>query len=92
VRNKIYNQKSKPFESDKFVQQWLTGLSERTKQNYLEEIVGWLDFADMSPTLDGLLSYSCVFSERNKATRTFLLERRVALDLEKRVLTISSSL
>ena len=48
--SKISNREPKPYKSDKFVQQWLTGLSEKTKQNYLEEIAARLDFFGMSPT------------------------------------------
>jgi integrase len=36
--------------NDAFVQRWLNGLSERTKQNYLERIPSWIEFIGMSPT------------------------------------------
>ena len=36
--------------NDAFVQRWLKGLSERTKQNYLERIPSWIEFIGISPT------------------------------------------
>src|SRR4030067_332862 len=35
---------------DRFVQRWLKGLSERTKQNYIERIPYWNAFIRMTPT------------------------------------------
>jgi integrase len=35
---------------DKYVESWLTGLSESTKKNYLKDWSKWLDFIGMSPT------------------------------------------
>jgi integrase len=35
---------------DKYVESWLTGLSESTKKNYLKDWSKWLDFIQMSPT------------------------------------------
>ena len=40
----------KPCEQDDFVKRWLVGLSERTKQNYLQQIHYWIVFVDLSPT------------------------------------------
>jgi site-specific recombinase XerD len=37
-------------EMDKYVENWLTGLSERTKTNYLTEIEKWQTFIGMTPT------------------------------------------
>ena len=48
MKKKISTQK--PFESDKYVQTWLTGLSDRTRKNYILHISGWLEFVGMSPT------------------------------------------
>jgi hypothetical protein len=38
------------YEKDQFVQSWIKGLSDRTKENYLNEFKKWLDFCKMSPT------------------------------------------
>ena len=38
------------YEQDEFFKRWLVGLSERTKQNYSNEIHGWIVFVDMTPT------------------------------------------
>ena len=35
---------------DKFFKTWLVGLKERTKQNYADEIWGWIVFVNMTPT------------------------------------------
>jgi len=35
---------------DKYIEIWLKGLSERTKENYQREFPTWLDFIKMSPT------------------------------------------
>jgi len=35
---------------NKYVENWLTGLSERTKENYLREFPKWENFVKMSPT------------------------------------------
>jgi hypothetical protein len=40
----------KTYEKDEFVQKWLLGLAERTKENYLGEIKGWIAFIKMTPT------------------------------------------
>jgi hypothetical protein len=40
----------KPYESDPYFQQWLVGLSERTKKNYTEEFGIWHEFMGMTPT------------------------------------------
>lgn len=45
--NKILN---KPYEQDEFFKKWLVGLSDRTKENYTNEIHGWITFVDKSPT------------------------------------------
>jgi integrase len=41
---------TKDLEKDVYVQRWLTGLSARTKENYLREFPLWVSFAKMSPT------------------------------------------
>jgi len=38
------------YEKDQFVQSWIKGLSDRTKENYLNEFKKWLDFIQMSPS------------------------------------------
>jgi len=35
---------------DEYVQTWIKGLSDRTKENYLNEFKKWLDFCKMSPS------------------------------------------
>ena len=40
----------KPYEKDEFFKKWLVGLSERTKENYTNQIRGWIVFIGMSPT------------------------------------------
>jgi hypothetical protein len=35
---------------DEYVKNWLTGLSERTKENYSKEFKKWLDFIKLDPT------------------------------------------
>jgi hypothetical protein len=37
-------------QNDKYVIQWLSGLAERTKQNYIKEIAQWNTFLGMTPT------------------------------------------
>jgi len=37
------------YEKDQYVQTWIKGLSDRTKENYLNEFKRWLDFIQMSP-------------------------------------------
>ena len=37
-------------ENDAYVQRWLTGLSDRTKDNYLQRIPLWVSFVQLSPT------------------------------------------
>ena len=37
-------------ENDSYVQRWLTGLSDRTKDNYLQRIPLWVSFVQLSPT------------------------------------------
>ena len=49
MKKKISTQK-KPYESDKYVQNWLTGLSDRTRENYVQEFEKWLIFVSMTPT------------------------------------------
>jgi hypothetical protein len=34
---------------DKYVESWLTGLSESTKKNYLKDWSKWLDFIGTTP-------------------------------------------
>lgn len=34
---------------DKYIENWLSGLSERTKENYLREFPQWLEFIKLSP-------------------------------------------
>jgi hypothetical protein len=36
-------------QNNEFVKKWLTGLSERTKQNYLREFPKWQNFIKVSP-------------------------------------------
>ena len=36
--------------NDAYVQRWLTGLADRTKENYLQRLPLWIDFIKMSPT------------------------------------------
>lgn len=36
--------------NDQYVKQWLTGLSERTKANYVKEFEKWVSFVSMNPT------------------------------------------
>ena len=38
------------WKTDKYVIKWLTGLSPKTKDNYLKEFEQWLTFANLSPT------------------------------------------
>lgn len=38
------------YEKDQYVQTWIKGLSDRTKENYLNEFRAWLDFCKMSPS------------------------------------------
>jgi hypothetical protein len=38
------------YEKDQYVQTWIKGLSDRTKENYLNEFARWLDFIKLSPT------------------------------------------
>lgn len=38
------------YEKDQYVQEWMKGLSDRTKENYLNEFQRWLDFIKLSPT------------------------------------------
>lgn len=45
--NKILD---RTYEQDQYFKKWLVGLSERTKQNYSDEIHCWLTFVGMSPT------------------------------------------
>lgn len=40
----------KAYEKDEFVEKWLVGLSERTKENYLNQIKGWINFVGLSLT------------------------------------------
>ncbi len=40
----------KPYEKDEFFRKWLVGLSERTKENYTNQIRGWMLFIGISPT------------------------------------------
>lgn len=40
----------KSYREDEFVLKWLLGLEERTKENYLQGIKGWIDFVGMTPT------------------------------------------
>jgi hypothetical protein len=42
--------KSKEYENDKYIQSWLIGLKERTRQNYLEGFADWYEFIKMTPT------------------------------------------
>jgi hypothetical protein len=37
-------------QNDKYVKQWLEGLSERTKANYLKGFEKWVSFVEMSPS------------------------------------------
>ena len=37
-------------EKDQYVKQWISGLSPRTKDNYLRGILFWNDFLGMTPT------------------------------------------
>jgi hypothetical protein len=36
--------------NDPYIKKWLTGLSERTKQNYLREFPKWVSFVKLNPT------------------------------------------
>jgi len=36
--------------NDPYVQRWLTGLADRTKENYLQRLPLWIDFIKISPT------------------------------------------
>lgn len=40
----------KPYKQDEFFKKWLVGLSDRTKENYTDEIHDWIIFVDMTPT------------------------------------------
>lgn len=41
---------NREYKQDTYFQQWLIGLSPRTKQNYSNEFPNWLTFIDMTPT------------------------------------------
>jgi hypothetical protein len=40
----------KPYEQDEFFKRWLVGLSDRTKENYTQNIQEWIVFVGMTPT------------------------------------------
>ena len=44
------NEKLSSYKQDKFFKRWLNGLSDRTKENYTNEIGDWLVFIGMTPT------------------------------------------
>jgi hypothetical protein len=55
---------SKPYEKDEFFKKWLVGLSERTKENYTNQIQGWLVFSARDPNaIEYLIG---VFSSTNQ--------------------------
>jgi len=37
------------YEKDQYVQTWIEGLADLTKENYLNEFAQWLDFIKLSP-------------------------------------------
>ena len=48
--NKVSKKSVKPYLNDKYVKKWLTGLSQRTKENYTANFASWLAFIKMTPT------------------------------------------
>jgi len=44
------NEIDRSYEKDQYVQTWIKGLADRTKENYLNEFRAWLDFIQMSST------------------------------------------
>ena len=40
----------KPYLDDPYVESWLKGLSQRTRENYVADFASWLDFIKMTPT------------------------------------------
>ena len=61
---------SKPYEKDEFFKKWLVGLSERTKENYTNQIKGWLVFIGLSPT-EQIKKRMHDLTTQNIAERTF---------------------
>jgi integrase len=41
---------NKPYLDDPYVKEWLKGLSQRTRENYLPDFASWVEFIEMTPT------------------------------------------
>lgn len=55
---------------EKYIEIWLNGLSERTKENYLREFPKWLEFIKMSPTQQ-IEKRASDLASKNLTERTF---------------------
>ena len=60
----------KPYEQDEFFKKWLVGLSDRTKENYTENIKDWIVFVGMTPT-EQIQKRMHDLTTQNIAERTF---------------------
>jgi integrase len=64
----------KPYEQDQFFKRWLVGLSDRTKENYTQNIQEWIVFIGMTPT-EQIQKRMRDLTTQNITERTFFEDR-----------------
>ena len=64
----------KPYEKDEFFKKWLVGLSDRTKENYTQNIEQWIVFVGMTPT-EQIQKRMHDLTTQNIAERTFFEDK-----------------